>query len=209
MGASGLLARATLDGFCYIISPEGFENGSPTTGVASSCGGVPPGVDKICKVGFIDHNGEFAIPANYESALDFQEEKAGVRINGLWGFVDKNGNEVIAPEFEEVKSFSEGRAAVKLDGKWGFIDDKGKYLVEPHYDFAEPFSDSLAVVVEDGEIAYIDPSGTVALTGPFLQATSFVHGLAAVALSETRVAYINKLGGIVFEYFRAQPHWAH
>jgi hypothetical protein len=38
--------------------------------------------------------------------------------------------------------------------------------------------------------------------GPFREATPFVHGLAAVPLTEKLVAYVDRNGKTIFEYFR-------
>jgi hypothetical protein len=40
------------------------------------------------------------------------------------------------------------------------------------------------------------------LSGRFLEATPFVHGLAAVRVSKYEVLYIDKQGSTVFRYFR-------
>ena len=44
------------------------------------------------KYGFIDKNGSFVIPPQYERARSFYEGRAAVQLNKKWGFIDKNGD---------------------------------------------------------------------------------------------------------------------
>lgn len=198
------LARAVLDGHCYVATWDGGREGTPTTGYPSDCGGAPTDAVSPCKVGFIDREGGFVIQPRFDAAQDFQETLAAVRVGGLWGFIDMNGDLVIAPRFTQVQSFREGLAAVKLDGKWGFIDRAGLVTIAPRFEGVEPFSDSLAIVDVGGGSTYIDRSGRTKIAGPFREATPFVHGLAAVLLSDKHVAYIDESGKIIFEYWRSQ-----
>lgn len=198
------LALAVSDGYCHIALPYGFRQGSPTSGYEDSCGSVPADAVAPCSVGFIDHIGRFVIEARFESARDFQEHLAAVRIVGRWGFIDAKGAVVIPPQFDEAQSFSEGFAAVKVKGKWGFVDARGKIAIPPVFASATPFSDALALVYTAQGAFFIDRQGRTAIPGPFKEATPFVNGLASVLLSDTRVAYIDHSGKTVFQYSR-QP----
>ena len=198
----GGLARAALDGYCHLVMWDGDWQGTPTTGYPGSCGGAPADAVSSCAVGFINSEGNFAIQPQFESAQDFSEKLAAVRIGGLWGFINTEGMVVIPPQFEQTQSFHEGMAAVKLDGKWGFVDRAGVLTIPARFDAVEPFSDSLAIAYSGKQPVYIDQAGQIKIAGRFLEATPFVHGLAAVLLSDIHVAYINKSGKTVFEYFR-------
>ena len=50
------------------------------------------------RFGFIDRAGQFAIQPTFESARDFEEGLAAVRIEGRWGFIDTTGRIVIPPQ---------------------------------------------------------------------------------------------------------------
>lgn len=101
--------------------------------------------------GFINKNGEIAIPAIYAEVQDFSEGLAGVRmekttIYGMgdtWGYIDKSGKMQIEAEFNEVTPFREGCARVHIGGtladvwdmppywiggEWWLIDTSGKRL---------------------------------------------------------------------------------
>jgi hypothetical protein len=131
------LARVVPDGRCYVLSADGWRAGTPTTGTtSSSCGGPPRWVRAICPVGFINKSGEFVIQPQFESAMDFSEGLAAVRIRGRWGFIDRSGALVVEAQFSAVRPFHEGRAAVSTGGKWGFIDQSGKLVVPAVWDDA-------------------------------------------------------------------------
>ena len=79
------LAQVALDGYCHLAFPNGGKDGTPTTGYPGSCGGAPADAKSPCAVGFINPDGKFAIEPGLESARDFSEQLAAVRIKGLWG----------------------------------------------------------------------------------------------------------------------------
>jgi hypothetical protein len=91
----GGLARATIDGYCHVARADGWAVASPTSGSNDSCGAAPADAILPCRVGFIDRTGRFAIQPAFESAHDFEEGLAAVRIEGRWGFTDTTGRIVI------------------------------------------------------------------------------------------------------------------
>lgn len=196
----GGLARAVIDGYCHIATPEGDRVGSPASGYPSSCGGAPSDAVTPCPVGFINREGHFAVPARFESARDFREGLAAVKSGGKWGFIDKTGAHIIPAAYERAQSFFEGLAAVQFNGKWGFIDKTGAMRIAPTLTDVESFSDSLALAGPPGKRFYLDRQGRKALPGPYLEATPFVHGIAAIRKTAKFVEYIDKSGRTVFRY---------
>ena len=125
-------------------------------------------------IGFIDKNGELAIPYLYDWAYPFSEGLAAVSVGarhvldgginqasgGKWGFIDKSGEEIVPPKYDAVQSFSQGLAAVNYGihwiedehnaylggGKWGFIDREGNELVPIIFDEVRPFGNGMASV---------------------------------------------------------------
>ena len=59
-----------------------------------------------------------------------------------------------------------------------------------------------AVAYRNKQAVYVDRIGRTQIRGPFLEATAFVHGLAAVLLTEKQAAYIDRNGKRVFAYVR-------
>ena len=86
--------------------------------------------------GYVDQNGDTAIPFQYQKALPFSEGLAAVYDGKFWGFINESGELKIESVFDDVASlksmnpdvsvskgaFCEGRAAVKKDGYWILID---------------------------------------------------------------------------------------
>ncbi len=68
------------------------------------------------------------IQANFEDAGPFSEDKAPVKITGLWGFIDKKGQFVISPRYDSVSVFRSGVALVREKGKREVVDSGGRIL---------------------------------------------------------------------------------
>lgn len=96
------------------------------------------------KYGFIDRNGDEAIPFEYSSTYGFQDGLAFVTNSYGGGFIDKEGDVVVPLKYWEAKRFSHGMAAVKLKDKWGFVDAKGKEVIPVRFDYLGIFRDSSA-----------------------------------------------------------------
>jgi len=85
------------------------------------------------RAGFINRQGQWAIPPRYDDALHFCDGLAPVKIGGRWGYINPSGEMVIAPRFEGAESFDDGMGAVlerNDDGKLHqeFINRKGEIL---------------------------------------------------------------------------------
>ncbi len=203
---SGGLARVVLDGPCHIATPEGYAQGTPTTGYPTSCGGAPDDAVSPCATGFIKPTGEIAIRPQFESARDFREGLAAVRRGGLWGFINPAGEMVIPPAFQQAQSFHEGLAAVLVKNQWGFINRAGTIVISPRFTEVEPFSDSFAVATvtkgENKQSFYVDRQGNPRFRRDYLELSPFVQGLAAVRTGPHHILYIDHSGRTVFEYDR-------
>ena len=81
--------------------------------------------------GYIAMNGRTFFASNLESARDFSDGMAAVKIKGTgkWGFINSMFSMAVPPAYQEVGDFSENVAPVQLNGKWGVIDKQGKVLV--------------------------------------------------------------------------------
>ena len=54
--------------------------------------------------GYVDGQGNLAVPARYEAALPFATDWAAVRRNGKWGYIDRSGRETLAPQYDEARN---------------------------------------------------------------------------------------------------------
>lgn len=91
------------------------------------------GQGKNVKAGFIDRQGKWAIPPQYDDARHFCSGVAPVEIGSLWGYINTLNRMVIAPKFEDAESFDYGMGAVLERGDDGklhqeFINREGKIL---------------------------------------------------------------------------------
>jgi len=152
------------------------------------------------KYGFIDQTGKVVIAPQFDSASDFSEGLALVRIGGestgKYGFIDKTGNYVSDPQFGDALSFSEGLAAVKTGGEWGYIDKTGMIAIDPQFSRTWGFSEGLAAAVYGNHWRYIDKSGQRVIKPKFDKAMSFSEGLASVKMGRLW-GYTDKAGNYV------------
>lgn len=88
--------------------------------------------------GYVNGQGEYVIPAQYEEARSFSEGYAAVKKDGKWGYINPKGEFIIAAQFEQAFDFGEnnyhGMARVKINGKWGVIRTSGVYVAAARYD---------------------------------------------------------------------------
>src|SRR5439155_1049482 len=61
---------------------------------------------------YISSDGQVQIPAHFEAAYAFKEERGRVRVDHHWGFIDRQGELVVPAVFFEAHDFSEGMARV-------------------------------------------------------------------------------------------------
>ncbi|MGA7794603.1 MAG: WG repeat-containing protein [Candidatus Acidiferrales bacterium] len=85
------------------------------------------------RAGFINRQGQWAIPPKFEDALHFCDGLAPAKIGGRWGYINPSGESVIAPRFEGAESFDDGMGAVLERDEGGklrqeFINRKGEIL---------------------------------------------------------------------------------
>jgi hypothetical protein len=80
------------------------------------------------RYGYIERTGHMVIPPRFDSAMDFFEERARVRVGDRYGFIDEGGKVVVPAKFSRAGNFAEGRAAVKVGERYGYIDKTGKFV---------------------------------------------------------------------------------
>lgn len=121
----------------------------------------------INKYGFLNENGEWAIPPQYNGAHFFKDSLAGIKDkNDKWGFINCNNEIIIEPQFEFVGHFQEGFASIKQNSKWGFINRKGEIIIPPKYNQFEylerpKFRDGLARLLKEEKLIYVNTTGEI------------------------------------------------
>ncbi|MFL0362278.1 WG repeat-containing protein [Pseudobacillus sp. 179-B 2D1 NHS] len=109
--------------------------------------------------GYIDKQGEKAIPFQYDDALEFGNQASLAQSGGSWGIINKKGEWIKEPAFESASTFSDGLAAVKIDGRWGYANEAGEMVISPQFTSAEPFRGGLAEVTVGQNTGYINSKG--------------------------------------------------
>ena len=114
------------------------------------------------KVGYINKQGQMAIPARFDlgygcleplaslSAWNFSGGLAAARVGEKWGFINQSGEFVIKPAYDCAQQFSEGLAVVgvRTNGVWrfGYVDKTGSIVIKPQLTHARGFSGGVALI---------------------------------------------------------------
>lgn len=143
--------------------------------------------------GYINLDGEVAIPLNYKYADDFSDNLALVKVkSNKYGYIDEKGEVVIPIEFDDAASFSEGLAAVKKAKKKMVIDKKGEiiFTLPKNQTFGGEYHDGLIAVLKDRDgdwwtdddqkYGYLDTKGEVAIEFIYDDVDDFEDGIAYV-----------------------------
>lgn len=149
-------------------------------------------------VGFINDTGKVVIAPAFDSANDFYEGLAAVRVARQHGYIDSTGQTIIPLKFDEADDFSEGLARVKLAGKYGYIDRAGEQVIAPQYEEAGSFRTGLARVANAGKWGYLNREGELVIKLEFEDAGNFSEDLARVE-KKGKWGYINREGKFVIK----------
>lgn len=179
--------------FSWAIEPK-FDGLVPNTRFA--CGLAA--VKKNGKYGYIDKDGNTAIPFEYDRCYDFYDGVAKVEKNGKIGYIDKLGKTVAPIEYEDGGNAFENRIWVKKNGKIGFIDKYGNEKIPFIYDYAYDFEEGLASVKKDGLYGFVDYDGNAVIPFKFKWASGFSEGFARVG-ENGRYSYIDKSGELAID----------
>jgi hypothetical protein len=156
------------------------------------------------KWGYIDRDGQFVIPPQFDEAGPFSEGLAAVEQNRHTGYIDTNGRFVVSPKYFSGGRFKEGfvwvvtrkpfnlfgtgEYGVPIFGKVTFIDRTGREMVRPFFvEQMGDFSEGLAAVRPgktwggcSEKVGYINTTGEWGIKPQFDEARDFSEGLAAV-----------------------------
>jgi hypothetical protein len=168
----------------------------------------PAAVKKIggIKWGFINNQGQFILPPQYEDAQDFQDNHlAIVQSKGLYGLIDRSGTYKVKPKYQTILPFSEQRAIV-IDGQ-GFkvIDERGKEVTRKAYSYIAPYEEGKALFSgadAQGKYLYgfLDRQGNEAIPLQYELAYDFNDGKALVKIGESKYSLIDQNGRQLYMY---------
>ncbi len=148
------------------IHPQFVQTKPFHEGLAAVELGTYGGLGQYNEWGFVDRQGNWAIPAVLRGEPgSFSEGVASVFGNDGLGYVNHAGQPVIPARFTMAREFADGVALVRgRTGNSFYIDHSGNSVIDPKGFSLWSFSDGLSVVLRDDQQFYIDLEGaTVAL----------------------------------------------
>jgi hypothetical protein len=150
--------------------------------------------------GYIDQEGEVAIPILYDDAGAFYKELAIVKVNEKVKLIDKEGEDVLNKTYDSlIRDENNGFITYKTNGKWGLMDETGNVLTDALYDEVGPFYEGLAYVISNEKFGFIDETGEVVISIIYQSASHFAQGLAAVKKDDA-YGFIDKEGKVFLEF---------
>ncbi len=165
------------------------------------------------KKGFIDREGNKAIPFQYNDAGRFHDGLAAVQKDWRWGYIDHTGKVVIPFQYDEAFEFDGGIAPVKKNGKWSVIDKSGNVKFTTEYKTIYPFNEGVAKVeIKDKKYServtenLIDTDGKLILSSGYSITGNFSEGCIFAMDVQTGLNYfLDRNGNIVIQqsYFTA------
>jgi hypothetical protein len=109
--------------------------------------------DKENTYGYIDKTGKFVIDPSFQSASDFHDGVAVVKLNDKYCVIDEKGS-VIYINDNPIEDFSNGAAVISSGNdklSYGYIDTMGKVIIEPQYVMAASFGNDNTAYVSTGK----------------------------------------------------------
>lgn len=125
------------------------------------------------KGGYIDTEGVYVIPPEYDFGWDFSEGFATVWVRSedkqqkIWKVIDREGNIVLdSIPFRNVGALHDGLIPIQDEGMmWGFMNLKGETVIKPQYAGINHFKNGLARMEAgsafDHTIVYINAKGEI------------------------------------------------
>jgi hypothetical protein len=99
--------------------------------------------------GYLNRYGKEVIPLEYESAAEFNEGKAVVKLqDGTYALIGLTGKIIKKYPYAFVGDYGGGLLSFKQtqDGKYGFINEEGTIIIKPKFSGVEPFKNKRAIV---------------------------------------------------------------
>lgn len=107
------------------------------------------------RYGYLNLAGEIVIPLQFETASDFKDGLAIVKIaENYFALIDQNGHLVSQFHYFFVGNYGDGLLTFKMgfNEKVGYIDLNGNVVIQPRFTSAQAFEGGLAVVNEADEV---------------------------------------------------------
>ena len=140
--------------------------------------------------GYIDEQGEVALPFIYEYAYPFIDGYAVVKSQGKWGMIDRDGHVTVPFAYDQIplSGFcADDRYGVVKNGKFGYVTLDGTEAIPCRFDIPfgkcdSEFREGVAPVSLHGRVFFINPAGEEVITprDQFDYVGNFMQGYAVV-----------------------------
>lgn len=176
------------------VSEAQYQKAFVFEGANSFSEGLAP-VKYSGKWGFIDNQGNVAIPFMYEGASSFGNGLAPVKLNDKWGYVNQQGNVIIPFKYESAGSFGKfayGIANVELNRERIYIDTNDKEYSWMDVSGMRGSSgrdgdaSGLTPDYKERKWGYVDAQGHVVIPYKYEKAGKFHNGFAEVELGRKK-----------------------
>ena len=176
-------AAVKLPGFegYQLIDPTGAVLSGPWTNLELYSDNTLLLVEQDGKYGYIDRQGNIAIPLAYDNAQSFGDGLALVQQGEASFWIDETGAKVLdRPEGYRSSPFRDGLAALRdANDLGGLMDKQGRFIIpckwESWFDYAFG-KDDIAPAQRDGQIGFINRAGEL-ISGQMYPATEVSYGL--------------------------------
>ncbi|WIV17610.1 WG repeat-containing protein [Paenibacillus polygoni] len=103
----------------------------------------------VIQYGYLDSEGEVVIPAQYEEASDYDQQKAVVKIKDYeYALINEMGERLATYPYYYVGNYSDGFLVFKetASGTYGYMDVRGTAMIPPSFTGATAFHQGQAIV---------------------------------------------------------------
>ncbi len=172
---------------------------------------VPPPPQYKYRHGFLDRDGDMAIPFMYDQAGPFTGGYAAVSLDHRYGIINRDNQPVIPFNYNYAEIHHEDLFLVmnytNSGSLLGYYNHLGEMIIEPQHTLSEirRYSEGYIAIREEiapGELdkySFYDDRGQLAFPGEFKDVREFSEGLAAVNNNE-KWGYINHKGELIIPY---------
>ena len=190
-------ASATMNGKSGVIDESGkwiIEPRYDTSDILPNEEGRLRLVSRDGKYGFMDYEGDEAIPCQFDYAKDFVEETglAATWVQEKCGLIDRDGLWRVQPIYDDIE-MDDGIIKVERDGLWGTVDTDGNMAIPCQFDRMCCYNADLDrwVVEKDFLQGYCDGEGNIVIPIQFEEVQPF-HSKTPVA-----AVRVGALGGMI------------
>lgn len=171
--------------------------------------------DGVCKWGYVNEQGKFAIKPVFDSVENFETNGlAVVTVDDQSGVIDGTGKFIVEPTYGYLR-FSGNRIVASTESGYAVFDSKGQVVFKTT-GFVGSFSEGKAYVCQpdksgNSRYGYIDQNGKIIIQPVYAEANDFHDGKALVQLVNGAFVLIDQTGKIVgtFKYPKVSSYSEH